>query len=85
MNNYRIKKVTDGDGTRYFPEKRFLFFWWYRPFMYSNRGYDTLKQASLAISDHLRKPEVEYIKFDESYCKSKYSSSLEPNPPPKFP
>lgn len=62
-NKYRILKKTDGEGTRYFPEVKFLF-WWYKPFKwepYRDGGYETLNEAQKKLRGYLQKIVVEYI------------------------
>ncbi len=66
MNKYRIKRETNSEGTRYFPEVKFLL-WWYNPFKwepYRDGGYETLEQAQEALCSHIKKSAVEYINFD---------------------
>jgi hypothetical protein len=65
MNKYRIKKVTDDDGTRYFPQVKHLF-WWHN-LIYStpyngDGGFSTLEEARYAIQKLKKKEKsVEYI------------------------
>ena len=80
MNKYRIKKETNSEGTRYFPEVKFLL-WWYNPFRsepyldggyspHRDGGYSTLEGAHKALCSHFKKTMVEYIDFDyERDCK----------------
>jgi len=72
MNKYRIKKVTDEEGTRYFPEVKFLL-WWYNPFKwepYRDGGYETLEWAQEALCSYIKGTVVEYVDFDyERDCK----------------
>jgi hypothetical protein len=66
MKNYRIKKVTDEDGTRYFPQVKFLF-WWHNPYKfepYRDGGFSTLKEAQEKLCSYLKKSVVEFIDFD---------------------
>jgi hypothetical protein len=66
MKNYRIKKVTDGDGTRYFPQVKHLF-WWHNPYEfepYRDGGFSTLEEAQEKLCSYLTKPVVEFIDFD---------------------
>ena len=67
MKNYRIKKVTDGNVTRYFPQVKHLF-WWHNliyspPYTYNNDGgFSTLEEARYAIQKLKKKEKsVEYI------------------------
>lgn len=67
MKNYRIKKVTDGYGTRYYPQHKFLGLFWVNTFgweHYWDGSYDTFEQAKKHLCDFLRKPVVEYSKVD---------------------
>ena len=69
MKIFRIKKVTDIYGTKYFPQVRILF-WWWNAFTdgydghYWDGGYDTLEEAQKKLCEFFRYPEVEYIDFD---------------------
>ena len=67
MKNYRIKKVTDGNVTRYFPQVKFLF-WWYNPYkdfeFYRDGGFSTLEEAQEKLCSYLKKSVVEFIDFD---------------------
>jgi hypothetical protein len=68
MSKYRIKKVTNEDHTRYFPEVKFLF-WWYNPFKYEpyrDGGFGTLEGAQEKLRGYFKYPVVEYIDFDPS-------------------
>ena len=65
--NYRIKKVTVGHSTRYYPQgKKFGFLWWYNIFEneYRDGDYDTFEQAQWHLCSYLREPVVEYLDFD---------------------
>jgi hypothetical protein len=67
-NKYRIKAVTDKNRTRYFPEIKFLF-WWYKPFRwepYNDGGFYTLEDAQAALCSIIEEPVVEFIDFDPS-------------------
>jgi hypothetical protein len=72
MNKYRIKKETYGDTTRYYPQEKFLW-WWYNVFafdVYSDGGYDTLEKAQKKLCNYCRGTMVEYLDFDpERDCK----------------
>lgn len=64
MKHYRIKKVTDGDKTRYYPQEKFLGLFWYDMFGwdgYSRGYYNTFEDAQYILCDYLRKPTVEYL------------------------
>ena len=81
MKNYRIKKVTDGYSTSYYPQgKKFGFLWWYNIFEtewvdgfeteWVDGSYYTFEEAQEHLCNYLRKPVVEYIDFDcERDCK----------------
>ncbi len=72
MKNYRIKKETYGDTTKYYPQEKFLW-WWYNVFafdVYSDGGYDTLEKAQKKLCNHYKGIVVEYLDFDcERDCK----------------
>ena len=64
MKNYRIKKVTDGNATRYFPQIQIL--WWWRNLISASPcngdgGFSTLTEAQKKLREYLRKPMIEYI------------------------
>jgi len=70
MKNYRIKKVTDEDGTRYFPQVKHLF-WWHNliysipyTYTYDDGGFSTLEEAQEKLCSYLKKSVVEFIDFD---------------------
>lgn len=71
--NYRIKKVTYGGETKYYPQQRFL--WrWYNIFssvdIFFDGGFDTLDEAQKQLCEYLEEPVIEYINFDcERDCK----------------
>ena len=68
VKNYRIKKVTDGYETRYYPQARvFGFLWWYNIFafgVYADGHYSTFEKAQEHLCKYLSKPVVEYLDFD---------------------
>jgi hypothetical protein len=72
MNKYRIKKETYGDTTKYYPQEKFLW-WWYNIFafdVYFDGGYGTLEKAQERLCAYCRGTMVEYIDFDpERNCK----------------
>jgi hypothetical protein len=96
MNNYRLKKVTKGDGTIWYcPQKKVLWVWWnmvannYEP--YGNECW-----ANAVIRDDFndsQKDKVEYLEPNLNFpepkppLKLKKSNSqtvpADPNPPPK--
>lgn len=68
MKNYRIKKVTDGDGTRYYPQHKFLGLFWmnmvHRHFgldPYWDGSYRTLEESQRNLCNWLKKPIIEYL------------------------
>ena len=67
MKKYRIVKKIKGDRTRYYPQVKFLF-WWYNPF--KNEYYDgeflSLEVAQVELCDYVRRTTTEYIDFDPS-------------------
>jgi hypothetical protein len=66
MKKYRIVKKTKGDSTRYYPQVKFLF-WWYNPFMvepYSDGCFCSLAVAQKELCDYVRRTTTEYIDFD---------------------
>jgi len=67
MTNYRIKKVTDGYSTRYYPQgKKFGFLWWYNIFEdeYRDGYYPSFEEAQTALCNWLKYPVVEYLSVD---------------------
>ena len=65
MSKYRIKKVTDDDGTRYYPQKKVLW-WWDDVFgfgRYNFGGYfPTLEEAKRALHKKVYKEKtLEYF------------------------
>jgi hypothetical protein len=72
MTEYRIRKETYGNTTKYYPQQKRLF-WWFNIFafdVYFDGGYDTLENAQKQLCNYLRKPVVELIEFDpERDCK----------------
>jgi hypothetical protein len=80
MNNYRIKKITKGDGTVwYYPQKKVLLFFWVE---ISKMGSFSIKDWAndIIIEDFQKtqKDKVEYLQPDTSR-----TVPPEPNPPPK--
>lgn len=77
MNNYRIKKVTRGNGcVYYYPQKRFLGFWF-------NLKIDPLMSMSWAneiIIDDYNKALKDNVEFIEPTFEKEI-----PNPPPEKP
>lgn len=66
MKKYRIKKETYNDTTKYYPQEKFLW-WWYNVFafdVYFDGGYDTLEEAQKNLCIYCRGTMVEYINFD---------------------
>ena len=66
MNKYRIVKKTKGDRTRYYPQVKFLF-WWYNPFKwepYNDGHFYSLEVAQKELCEYIRQTTVEYIDFD---------------------
>jgi hypothetical protein len=73
MKNYRIKKVSDESGTRYYAQEKILW-WWFNLFAKTTRGFleeynhdgrfYTLADAQKALRGYLREPVVEYIEFE---------------------
>ena len=73
MKNYRIKKVSDEDGTRYYAQEKVLW-WWFNLFTkvingclgdhYHDGRFYTLADAQKALRGYLREPVVEYIEFE---------------------
>lgn len=80
MNNYRIKKVTKGDGkVWYYPQKKVLWFFWVE---ISRMGsFSTKNWANDIIIEDFQKSQkdkVEYLQPDASR-----TVPPNPNPPPK--
>lgn len=64
MSKYRIKKVTDADGTRYYPQKKFFFWWEYlNSPSFNNFGfYRTYDEARFDIQKRMKNEKtVEYF------------------------
>jgi len=63
LKNYRIQKVTWKDKSRYYPQKKILWFWIYlyefEP--YTDGGFDSLEEAQNRLCADLEEPEVEYL------------------------
>lgn len=66
MKNYRIKKVTDGYSTSYYPQQKLFGLFWYNLFGgdYSSGSYHTFEEAQWHLCNYLRKPVVEYLDFE---------------------
>lgn len=79
MNNYRIKKITKGDGKVWYqPQKKVLWFW---KDLGSYGGFSTKGWADSIILEDFQKSQkdkIEYLEYDASR-----TVSPEPNPPPK--
>ena len=63
---YRIKKITDGYSTRYYPQEKLFGLFWYNLFVdeYRDGDYSTFEEAQKHLCNYLRKPVVEYLDFD---------------------
>ena len=64
MKNYRIKKVSEIDGTKYYPQvKRFGLFW-VNVFGFLSEvwdgGYYSFEFAKKELCNHLKNPVIEY-------------------------
>ena len=77
MENYRIKKVTKGDGkVSYYPQKKFLWFWMN---LDDGGAYGCEAWAQARVFEHFNKTlkdKVEYLAPD--------SSKTVPKPPPNL-
>ena len=64
--NFRIKKVTDGHSTRYYPQHKRFGLFWYNLFVdeYRDGDYSTFEEAQWHLCNYLRKPVVEYLDFE---------------------
>jgi hypothetical protein len=64
--NYRIKKVTDGYSTSYYPQQKLFGLFWYNLFEgeYSSGSYHTFEEAQKHLCNFLREPVIEYLSFD---------------------
>jgi len=84
LMNYRIKKVTKPDGkVWYYPQKKFLWFWWSIG-VGVTLEYNNERRAQERVFDDYNKTlkdEVEYLAPDIS----KTITYAEHNPPPKNP
>jgi hypothetical protein len=81
MDNYRIKKITNGDGTVWYqPQKKVLWFW---KDLGQYGGVTTKGWADSIILDNFQKSQkdkIEYLEYD-----TPRTVPPEPNPPPKVP
>lgn len=61
--NYRIQKVTLKNKSRYYPQKKFLWFWFdlYKIVPYTDGGFDSFEEAQKRLCDDLEKPKIEYF------------------------
>lgn len=96
MNNYRLKKVTKGDGTVwYYPQKKVLWIWW-NIVVSPREPYGSESWANAVIRNDFKdsqKDKVEYIEPDLNFPEPKPPLKLkkttsqtvppEPNPPPE--
>lgn len=70
MKNYRIKKEIHFGRTRYYPQRKFLF-WWLDIFKcepYHDGSFFTFEQAQENLCDYIAETTVEYLDFDCSKC-----------------
>jgi len=66
MKKYRIKKETYGDTTKYYPQKKVLW-WWNNLFafdVYFDGGFFALEDAQKRLCAHIKGTMVEYLDFD---------------------
>ena len=81
MNNYRIKKITKGDGTVWYqPQKKVLWFWKDLGLTGCFSGKDWANAEILEDFQKSQKDKIEYLKYD-----TLRTVPPEPNPPPKVP
>jgi hypothetical protein len=59
MTEYRIKKVTQGDIIKYYPQDKIGWFW----FDMDRYGFDTYEKAQKALRNYLKEPVVEYLEY----------------------
>jgi len=69
MKNYRIKKETYGNTTKYYPQERNMWtLWrWHCVFafeIYFDGGFDTLEEARKRLCAYVKGTMVEYLDFD---------------------
>lgn len=66
MKNFRITKITDRLGTRYFPQRKFLWFWvnMFGIEPYWDGSYKTFEEAREGLCNYLKKPMVEHYSVD---------------------
>ena len=86
MKGYRIKKVTKGDTTRFFPQHRMYWFFWADMFSYAEcrtdgGGFESYEEALEALYNH---PYLNRSKVKVEYLDVPYENR-EPNPPPRNP
>jgi hypothetical protein len=79
LENYRIKKVTKGDGTVWYcPQKKVLWFWWNMVDAYP-KPYGSECWANAVIREDFKdsqKDKVEYIEPNLNYPEPKHLSNL---------
>ena len=79
MDNYRVKKITKGDGTVWYqPQKKFLWFWKDLGQYGALSGKYSANDIILEDFQKSQKDKVEYLEYDTSQ-----TGPPEPNPPPK--
>ena len=61
--NYRIKKVTERDGAKYYPQEKLFGLFWVDMFG-CDGWYSSFEEAQRRIFFVLRKPVVEYLEVD---------------------
>jgi hypothetical protein len=67
MKRYRIKKVTDKDSTRYYPQHKLFGLFWRNILSrdhYGGGSCENLEFAQHVIREHSSKPVVEYIEVE---------------------
>ncbi len=70
---YRVKEIIDDEGTKFYPQYRRLFIWWYYTYtcgfdIYSytvKKGFDTLEGAQKYIAYKKREAQPSRIKVHE--------------------
>ena len=68
LKNFRIKKVTDGEGIKYYPQEKWLGLFWRNMFTseYRTGGYYDPELAQMELCSALRdrNPVVEYLEVE---------------------
>lgn len=84
MKNFRIRKETKSGESKYYPQRKILF-WWFDMFRseYHDGYFYSFERAQEVLCEYLAENKVEYLEVDCSKCEDTYKTvSSTPNPPP---